>query len=282
MKIAMWNDMKRKSIFGPLSCGPSIAYKYAAKPIESRLGGDKRVINIMPKGDNATSQSFLSCRPFLSNALSQNSLSCRTSFPLVAHDIIVQAEGDKSTIPECNSDTAHNKATPRAAFRPYVMGIDPGISGAISILDISLEFPRLVTVFDMPTVEISVKGKKRKRIDVLSLAFKVDAYAQLIRIAMVEKVGQVGTNADPFSSFVFGHAAGVIDGVLSTCLIPTHKVLPAVWKLSFGLSSDKNLSIEKAKHFLPESEQYLKFKKHDGRAEAILLGWYAYKNLRKA
>jgi hypothetical protein len=177
------------------------------------------------------------------------------------------------------AEVSFNPAFPcNVAKRPYLMGIDPGLNGAVAILDTS-ESLKIVTVFDIPTYELKVKGNKRKRTDIISLAFKIDSYSQLIKLALIEEVGQIGTKADPFSSFVFGFATGAVHGVLNACLIPVQTIRPDVWKASLGLSADKNKSIEKAKRLVTGSEEFLTLKKHDGRAEAILLAYLAYKHL---
>ncbi len=162
--------------------------------------------------------------------------------------------------------------------KPYIMGIDPGVTGAVAIIDY-VTF-KLVTVFDFPTEKNS---KGRSRIDFLKTAFLIDAYASLTVVALIEEVGQVGTNADPFSAFVFGFATGGVHGVLSACLIPIALVKPQVWKMDMGLSSNKEDSVARAISLFPnEAPKYLKLKKHHGRAEAILLAWYARKHLRVA
>jgi hypothetical protein len=166
--------------------------------------------------------------------------------------------------------------------RPFLMGIDPGITGAIAIIDISSAVPKFVAVFDIPFYTIEVKGKKRKRIETAELSFLLDSYASEVRVALIEEVGTVGTNADPFSAFVFGFATGIVHGVLVTLQIPIQLVKPAVWKAGLGLSSDKKESITRAKKYFPEASKHLTKVENHGRAEAMLLAWFASKHLRSA
>jgi hypothetical protein len=49
-----------------------------------------------------------------------------------------------------------------------------------------------------------------------------------------------------------------------------------------GLDADKSGSVDRAIKLFPESEKYLTRKKDHGRAEAILLAWFAWKHARKA
>lgn len=176
------------------------------------------------------------------------------------------------------SDTVPTKGM---VNRFYLMGIDPGIKGAVAIIDVRTSVPTLVSIFDMPTVEVKVGGKKRNRIDALSLAFTIDSYCLQLHHALVEEVGQVGTDADPFSMFVFGFATGVVNGILNACLIPNSMVKPNIWKMEIGVSSDKQTSIDKALRLFPEAKSYIYLKKHDGRAEALLLAWYLWKKLER-
>jgi hypothetical protein len=163
----------------------------------------------------------------------------------------------------------------------YIIGVDPGITGAIAVIEIGVK-PAFIGVFDMPLYTLKVSGKDRKRIDLTGLSFLLESYSHKTKIAVIEDVGQVGTNADPFSSFVFGFATGAVHGALAMAGVKIEKVKPQVWKAALGLDSDKTLSLKLALKIFPESEKYLKRKMDHGRAEAILLAWFAFKNLRKA
>lgn len=247
--------------------------------VETAIMHDKNSLN--PLRNNL--QSFLSCSSKISPSFqivnptftnkeisvqrsnAAGSLTCTTSV-IQKHP---EYEGDFNTVAKCNNTSAAFK-------RPFIMAFDPGITGAGAVLDVE-NAPKLVTVFDMPTIEI--KGKKR--IDVFNLGFKIDCYASLTRVALVEEVGFMKGNEARGSAFVFGFATGVIHGVLGVCLIPTKTVKPSIWKLGLGLSSDKDESIKRAIKYLPESEKYLTRKKDHGKAEAILLAWYAWKHMRQ-
>lgn len=163
----------------------------------------------------------------------------------------------------------------------FILGIDPGITGAIAILRPENEKLRFVAVFDMPFYELKVSGKNRKRIDLTGLSFLLDQYSRNTKFAMIEDVGQVGTNADPFSAFVFGFATGAVHGALAMAGVKTEKVKPQVWKNYLGLDADKEKSLNLAIKLFPESQKYLKRKMDHGRAEAILMAWFAFKHMRK-
>jgi crossover junction endodeoxyribonuclease RuvC len=89
--------------------------------------------------------------------------------------------------------------------------------------------------------------------------------------AIVERVSAMPRQGIA-SAFTFGVGFGSILSVLQALHVPLELVTPAVWKRSFGLSSDKHASLHKARLLFPTAELHLA--KHDGRAEALLLANY--------
>lgn len=79
------------------------------------------------------------------------------------------------------------------------------------------------------------------------------------------------------STFNFGMNFGFIQGVLKTYRIPFELVSPQKWKKEFGVTSDKNTSIEVCKRLFPyvnlKATERCK-KDHDGMAEALLMAEY--------
>jgi Holliday junction resolvasome RuvABC endonuclease subunit len=145
-----------------------------------------------------------------------------------------------------------------------VMGVDPGITGALSFYFPS--HPMLVGIHDMP-----IDGKT------------VDGYeiAKIIRqynpdVAFIEAVHSF-SGQGVTSSFNFGCSYGVVRGVVAACSVPTILVSPQKWKRALDLSKDKNQSLEMARMMWPESDKF-KRRKDDGRAEAALIAIYGYKS----
>jgi len=117
-------------------------------------------------------------------------------------------------------------------------------------------------VFDMPVADRSVSGR------LLWLALK-DRH---IAMAVVEKVGSM-PGQGVASTFRFGRAVGVVDGVLGALGVPTQYVSPAVWKRYFGLlKKPKDASRLIALEWFPNCAAELTRKKDHGRAEALLIG----------
>jgi crossover junction endodeoxyribonuclease RuvC len=150
-----------------------------------------------------------------------------------------------------------------------ILGIDPGLSGALAIYDSTHR--KLVDVVDMPLTKFK---DKKSSIDTLSLTLFLARYAKSLRFAVVEEVSAM-PGQGVVSMFRFGESVGILKGMLSTYFVPTHFVRPQVWKLTFNLSSDKNLSRERAAALFPDGCQAnpdpFGRKKDDGRAEASLL-----------
>lgn len=145
------------------------------------------------------------------------------------------------------------------------LGIDPGQSGAWALLD---ERGRFVTAADMPIGEDGrVDGEVLRR-----------AWVDLaIASATIERVGQItrikGRAMGISGRFNFGWSAGVPDTVLKILGIPVTYTDPTVWKPAVGVTADKKTSLAMARRLWPESAGiYFKLAKHDGRAEAALIG----------
>jgi len=159
----------------------------------------------------------------------------------------------------------------------YVCGIDVGINGAVALYCAE---PLHCITFDMPTYELTINGKKKKRLDIVELARLIDNVATDISAAWIEDVGaspQMGTT----SSFAFGFAAGVAQGIVAANFIPTTLVRPQVWKKHFGLNSDKDASRRKASSLFPEYASHWSRAKDADRAEALLIAVYGNQSLTK-
>lgn len=159
--------------------------------------------------------------------------------------------------------------------RRLVAGIDPGLSGAVGIIDDAGEF---VGVFDVPTLPTSTG---RRQLDPSALASIISGSGSLAFV-LVERVGP-RPGEGPTGAFSFGHTAGSISAVLSVIGVPFDLVQPAVWKRKSGIpaGADKGVSIATAKRLLPGAAPYLTRVKDDGRAEALLLALQVLERLRE-
>lgn len=152
-----------------------------------------------------------------------------------------------------------------------ILGIDPGLSGALAFLDAGR-----LEVHDMPTHTLTVNGKQRRRLDLYQLADLFAESAAQCRLAVVEDVHAM-PGQGVSSSFSFGFCAGAVQAIVAAYDVPVQLVRPAVWKRAFGLTSDKDASRRRASELLPAFADRWPLAKHDGRAEAVLLALYGGK-----
>lgn len=156
-----------------------------------------------------------------------------------------------------------------------IVGIDPGVTGAIALLD-SSGTGGGIAVYDMPTM-LRGRTSKKQQVNAAELARIVrDCAPDLAVVEQVNAMPRVGAKAGmgAASAFNFGHSFGVVCGVLAALGIETHYVTPQVWKKRAGLKgSDKEASRMRAVALWPQAS--LARKKDSGRAEALLIARFA-------
>ena len=151
-----------------------------------------------------------------------------------------------------------------------IFGIDPGLSGAISIL----ENKKVIEVFDMPTMIDGKKNKKQVNGSQVTNIIKERLNKDRETIVVVEHV-----NAMPgqgvTSMFNFGQSFGVIKGICSALSLPIYFVRPTKWKKHFNLiKTNKDASRTKVIEVYPEISSKLSRKKDSNKADAILIARY--------
>lgn len=153
------------------------------------------------------------------------------------------------------------------------MGIDPGFSGAIAVLNV---LGQIVDVFDMPIIPDSLVNP-RPRIcgkTVSTILSKVED--PTVVIESVHASPQMGVT----SAFRFGEGYGTLGGVFASLNLKVFSVLPTIWKAHFNLDQNKNKSRTLAKKFFPESDKFNRAK-DDGRAEAALIAVFGMRKFLK-
>lgn len=147
----------------------------------------------------------------------------------------------------------------------HILGVDPGLTGAIALLNPSGE---LITLDDMPVMRVG----KKNQVDPWGVAQVVRQNLALSAgnvSAIVEKVGAM-PNQGTVSMFNFGFSVGVIHGALAMGDIDFKTITPQAWKKRAGLiGSEKDASRLLAQAIYPTAE--LNLKKHHGRADALLI-----------
>lgn len=164
--------------------------------------------------------------------------------------------------------------------RPLIMGIDPGLTGAISVVD--ADSKNIIDMIDIPTFDRASDSRSSgyiRLVDIHALSSLIDVYAPHTSLAIIEEPGAMPKQGLS-STFRFGHTCGQIHGVLAGHYIPTFPVKPAVWKLALGLNSNKERVVGEASMWFPGFEYLWELKKHHDRAESAMLAVYGIKFLK--
>lgn len=148
------------------------------------------------------------------------------------------------------------------------IGIDPGQSGALAVIDDrAAKDPIIVPFLDVDYVEVLTAS-----------AAEDGPFATRCVVESVHAMPKQGV----VSSFKFGQNFGWILGVLAALEIPVELVQPQKWKREFGCTADKNTSIAVAKRLFPFSSlrPTLKCRRdNDGMAEALLMAEYCRRHM---
>ena len=153
-----------------------------------------------------------------------------------------------------------------------IIGIDPGISGAICFL----EDGKIIDVIEMPSMAEGKKNKKQVNGNQLfnEIKSRLSGINEEEVCVVVEHVtampGQGVT-----SMFNFGQSFGILKGICSAMNLPMYFVRPAKWKKHFNLiNSSKDASRTKAIEIFPYFSTNLSKKKDANKADAILIASY--------
>ena len=152
-----------------------------------------------------------------------------------------------------------------------ILGIDPGLSGALALYDVdgSLE------IVDVPTLQL----KTKRVVDEYALARIIDGWSSRVREVWLEQVGtRPGEGA--VGAFTFGRGYGVLRGICAANFLPIVDVTPATWKAAMKVRGDKDESRLRASAVFPRHANLWPLKKHDGRAEAALIALHGARQLQ--
>lgn len=160
-----------------------------------------------------------------------------------------------------------------------VIGIDPGISGAIATYDTSTR--RLVDVVDMPVWAMPVGKKTRQRVDAVALADLLDVSKMLgVECVVIEAVGG-RPRQSASGGFVFGYTVGLIYMACITLRMHIETVPPGEWKKLLNVPGKTKANdaaiMARADELLPDDRALFRGpqggKKID-RAEAAMLALF--------
>jgi crossover junction endodeoxyribonuclease RuvC len=169
-----------------------------------------------------------------------------------------------------------------------VLGIDPGLTGAIAIIGHRAEL--LHPVADMPVMQRGAGNASVKhQVNAAALAELLHDWLagfdmNEIRIFIEEaqsmpavrrgRGGAIKIVQGGASIFSVGLTAGIIEGVVAARRYPHELVRPNVWKKAMKLTATKEQSRAFASRLYPEASLH-RMKDHN-RAEALLLAKYGH------
>ena len=161
----------------------------------------------------------------------------------------------------------------------FIIGIDPGISGAICFF----ENGKILDVIEMPTMN---EGKKNKRqVNGAQIYNEISKRINKIHIedvrVVVEQVSAM-PGQGVTSMFNFGQSFGIIKGICSAMQLSLYFVRPAKWKKYFNLiNSEKDASRTRAIEIFPYFSSQLSKKKDSNKADAILIASFYHETYKK-
>lgn len=152
------------------------------------------------------------------------------------------------------------------------LGIDPGLSGAIALL----RDGGLLGVYDVPSVALKAKGRN---VDLPQLAATFGRIVEMFGIpdeCWIEEVHAMPKQGVA-SSFKFGTAFGIVQGMAAAHMMPIRFVSPHHWKTDLRLPKGKDAARAIASRQWPVMSESFRRVKDDGRAEAALIALYGYR-----
>ena len=155
-----------------------------------------------------------------------------------------------------------------------IIGIDPGISGAICFF----EDGQVKEIVDMPVMADGKKNKRQVNGNQIynEILKRINKFQKKDIIVVIEQVSAM-PGQGVTSMFNFGQSFGVIKGICAAMQLPIFFVRPVKWKKHFELiNSQKDASRTKAIEIFPYFSSQLSKKKDSNKADAILIASFYY------
>ena len=161
-----------------------------------------------------------------------------------------------------------------------IIGIDPGISGAICFF----ENGEIKDVIDMPVMAEGKKNKKQINGSQIfnEISKRIKDHETVNINVIIEQVSAM-PGQGVTSMFNFGQSFGVIKGICAAMQLPIFFVRPAKWKKHFDLiNSSKDASRTKVIEIFPYISSKLSKKKDSNKADAVLIANFFNNTYQKA
>lgn len=169
-----------------------------------------------------------------------------------------------------------------------VIGIDPGLTGAIAFLD---HDGSLMSVDEMPVMAIAEAGPKttiKTEVDALALGRLIRSRVprDIAAIAIMEHTSSVGQKGQEQAKLSLAAGKATCMAVLRIMQIDARRVTPVMWKRFYGIKQpipgsnapdQKKQALALARGFYGMG--YLKLEKHHNRADALLIARWALRKI---
>ena len=159
-----------------------------------------------------------------------------------------------------------------------IIGMDPGISGAICILTDG----KITEIYEMPTM---IDGKKNKKqvngAEITNIINKELVNEKDINVVIEHVSAMPGQGVT--SMFNFGQSFGVLKGICAALKLPVHFIRPVKWKKYFNLiNTEKDASRTKVIEVFPYISSKISKKKDGNKADAILIARFFYETVENS
>lgn len=160
----------------------------------------------------------------------------------------------------------------------FILGIDPGKTGALAILD--MHTLDLADHMHMPTIKVGSKDRVNGALIAAWLQDFDISHAFLEQVNAMPGNGGKGPKMGAASAFSFGHSAGIVEGIIMGANLPLTLVTPQKWKKHAGLvGTDKDVARSRCVQLYPGVRDLDLKTKGQALADAILIARYGASTL---
>jgi crossover junction endodeoxyribonuclease RuvC len=157
-----------------------------------------------------------------------------------------------------------------------IIGVDPGIHGAVASIDPSGK----VEIFDTPFIVVKKSRGTKNEYNESAMAAILMRYMPADSHVFIEKVGAM-PGQGVSSMFSFGCGFGIWKGILAALGFPYTLITPQAWKREIMQGvADKDAARLRACQLFPSVANMLERKKDDGRAESLLIAEFGRRTLK--
>jgi len=159
-----------------------------------------------------------------------------------------------------------------------VVTVDPGMTGAVAVafIEIGQAHARLIDFLDVFDMPLRQDASGDNHVDFRGLCSRISRHGpEFGLIELQHAMRKQSATASWKQCEAYRDAFNALQ-VACPSVSGAHG---RVWKPALGLTSDKQVSLDLARHLFPAHAGLLRRKKDDGRAEAMLLAEYGCREI---